>query len=320
MTKRTLEIGARHSPDMICTPFKTTLGNFIEAAEQGANVFIMPGVGCRLGFYDILQKQILDDLGYECEMIALFEYIPTVKRLYTSLSAINPDLTKEDFDTVFATIARITLDMDKLADFIRRNRAFEINKGEYEKYYRAYLDEVTSAENAAAAESIGAAYKEKIESVAINKPNNPIRIGMIGEIAAVVEPFMNCYMEKWLSNHGVEIIRVGDLSTMAVAIFTVDEQVKNSGGYVDYNIGSTANDAIANAYKMAQSGIDGIIHIKPSSCSPEITAMSILQNISRDHDVPFMYMTYDTETSEAGVHTRLEAFIDMITMKRGLQI
>jgi len=320
MTKRTLELGGRHSPDMICTPFKTTLGNFIEAAEQGANVFVMPGVGCRLGLYDILQKQILEDLGYEIEMITLFEYIPTVKRLYVSLSAINPDLTQEDFDSVFEMVVRITLDMDMLADFMRRNMAFEVNKGEYEKYYRAYLQEIINAENVTEAKSIGARYKEKMESVTINKPENPIRIGVVGEIYVVVEPFMNCSLEKWLAGHGVEIIRVGDLSNMAVAIFTVDEQIKNSGGYVDYNIGATANDVIAQSYKMAQDGIDGIIHVKPSSCSPEITAMTILQNISRDYDVPFMYMTFDTETSEAGVHTRLEAFVDMINMKRGLSV
>jgi len=316
MTKRTLEIGSRHSPDMICTPFKTTLGNFIEAAEQGANVFVMPGVGCRLGFYDILQKQILDDLGFDCEMITLFEYIPTVKRLYTSLSSINPDLTHEDFDAVFGLVVKITVDMDNLAYFMRRNIAFEVNKGEYEKCYQAYLQEVKSAQDVAEAEYIGEKYKEKIESIVINKPDRPIRIGIIGEIYIVVEPFSNCNMEKWLAEHGVEIIRPFDLSQMAVAIFTVDEQVKNSGGYVDYNIGSTANDAIAQAYQMIQDGIDGIIHVKPSSCSPEITAMTILQNISQDCNVPFMYMTFDTETSEAGVHTRLEAFYDMIVMKR----
>jgi len=316
MTKRTLEIGSRHSPDMICTPFKTTLGNFIEAAEQGANVFVMPGVGCRLGFYDILQKQILDDLGFDCEMITLFEYIPTVKRLYASLSNINPDLTQEEFDSVFEIVVKITVDMDNLADFMRRNIAFEVNKGEYEKCYQEYLQEVKGAKDVAEAEGIGIKYKGKMESIAINKPERPIRIGIIGEIYVVVEPFSNCNMEKWLARHSVEIIRPFDLSQMAVAIFTVDEQVKNSGGYVDYNIGSTANDAIAQAYQMIKEGIDGIIHVKPSSCSPEITAMTILQNISQDCNVPFMYMTFDTETSEAGVHTRLEAFHDMIVMKR----
>jgi len=316
VTKRTIELGGRHSPDMICTPFKTTLGNFIEAAEQGANVFVMPGAGCRLGLYDILQKQILHDLGYECEMITLFDYIPTVNRLYKAMNDINRDLTREEFDAVLETIVKITIDMDELADTMRRNMAFELNKGEHEKLYAAYLQEIGDAQNAAVAASIGVRYKEEMKAIAINKPEKPIRIGIVGEIYVVIEPSSNCYLEKWLAEHNVEIISPFNLSRMAVAVFTVDEQVKNSGGYVDYNIGSTANDAIAHAYQMIQDGVDGIIHVKPASCSPEITAMSILQNMSRDHNVPIMYMTFDTETSEAGVHTRLEAFHDMITAVR----
>jgi len=317
MTKRTLELGARHSPDMICTPFKTTLANFIEAAEQGANVFVMPGVGCRLGYYDILQKQILEDLGYDCEMIVLFDYIPTVKRLYSALCEINPALTQEDFDTTFSIVAKVTQDMDSLADFMRRNMAFELKKGEFETIYRSYLSEAKNAQSLANATLIGKKYLQSMKDIPINKPQSPVRIAIIGEIYTVVEPFSNCNLEKWLADHGVEIIRSFDLSSMAVAIFTVNELVQRSGGYVDYNIGSTANDAIAQAYKQAQEGIDGIIHIKPASCSPEITAMTILQNISRDHNVPMMYLTFDTETSEAGFHTRLEAFYDMIIMRRG---
>ncbi|MCL2851596.1 MAG: hypothetical protein FWE20_00980 [Defluviitaleaceae bacterium] len=315
MTKRTLELGARHSPDMICTPFKITLGNFIEAAEMGANVFVMPGAGCRLGFYDILQQQVLSDLGYECEMFPLFDYIPSVNRMFKAFNDANPDLTREDFDAVMDTVVRIALDMDELADFMRRNIAFEVSKGEYEKHYKAYLNSAKTVQSAAEAESIGAKYKEDQKAIKINKPDRPIRIGVIGEIYVVVESFSNCNLEKWLAEHGVEIIRPFDLSRMAVAIFTVDEQIEKSGGYVDYNIGSTANDAVAQAYEMITGGIDGIIHIKPSSCSPEITAMTILQNMSRDHDIPIMYLTFDTETSEAGFHTRLEAFHDMIVMK-----
>jgi len=318
MTKRTLEIGSRHSPDMICTPFKITLGNFIEAAERGANVFVMPGAGCRLGFYDILQEQILRDLGYECEMFPLFDYIPTTSRLFKGLKEANPDLTLEKFNSVFEIVVRITIDMDNLADFMRRNMAFEIKKGELENYYKKYLNEVKTSQSVSEAESVYIKYKEKMESVEINKPERPIRIGIIGEIYVVVEPFSNCNIEKWLAAHDVEIIRPFDLSQMAVAVFTVDEQIKNSGGYVDYNIGSTANDAIAQAYEMMSSEsneVDGIIHIKPSACSPEITAMSILQNMSGDFGVPVMYLTFDTESSETGVHTRLEAFHDMIVMK-----
>jgi len=319
MTKRTLEIGSKNSPDMICTPFKLTLGNQIEAAQRGANVFIMPGAGCRLGFYDILQRQILADLGFDVELISLFDYVPTAKRLFQTLSGINPGLTQEQFDEIFALVVQITINMDELADFMRHNMAFEVNQGNFEQSYQAYLREVITAQNAGEAADIGSRYKKALKVIALDKPEKPIRIGILGEIYVVVEPFSNCHMERWLADHGVEINRPLDLTRMAIAIHNIPAQIEQSGGYVDYNIGSTANDVIAHGHRMMKDGIDGIIHVKPASCSPEITAMTILQNMSRDFGVPVMYLTFDTETSETGVHTRLEAFLDMITMKRKKQ-
>jgi len=38
MTKETVALGTRNSPDSICAPFKYNLGNYIQALEQGANV------------------------------------------------------------------------------------------------------------------------------------------------------------------------------------------------------------------------------------------------------------------------------------------
>ncbi|MCL2606291.1 MAG: hypothetical protein FWD93_03325, partial [Coriobacteriia bacterium] len=315
LTKYTMEIGAKNSPDMICTPFKITLGNQIEAAEQGANVFIMPGAGCRLGFYDILQRQILEDLGYDVELISLFDYVPTAKRLYKTMSDINPDLTQERFDEIFALLVQITIDMDALADFMRHNMAFELNKGEFRRNYDVYLKEVKESANAAGAKEIGKRYEEIFRAIETDKPERPIRIGILGEILLVVEPFSNANLEQWLIDRGVEVNRPFDLTRMAMAIHDVPRLIENSGGYVNYNLGSTANEVIAQAHQMMKDGIDGIIHIKPASCSPEITAMTILQNMSSDFGVPVMYLTFDTETGEAGVHTRLEAFHDMLSMR-----
>jgi len=315
VTKKTVEIGSKNSPDMICTPFKITLGGFIEAIDKGANLLVMPGSACRLGLYDILQKQILTDLGHDIEMLTLFDYLANEKRLFKSLSEVNPDLTTEHFSGVLDIIVAIVLDMDKFADFLRKNMAFEVNKGELEKYYKAYLNEIRNVQSVEEAQKIASVYEEKIHSVEINKPEKTIKIGIIGEMYAVIEPSSNCYIEKWLIEHNVEIFRPIDLTCIAAALFTVDEQIAESGGYVTYNVGSTANDSLAHAYKMITGGIDGIIHIKPSTCSPEITAMTILQNMSKDHNVPIIYLTFDTETSEAGLHTRLEAFHDMLTMR-----
>jgi len=315
MTKRTVEIGARYSPDMVCTPFKTVLGNYIEALENGANVIVVPGAGCRLGFYDILQKQILEDLGYDFEMIVLFDYVPTQRKMFSVLRDINPELTAEKFTDVFGIAAQIAKDMDMLADIKRRNMAFELTKGEINNHYNNYLREAMTAQTVAEAEKIGEKYKEKMEVAPKDKPDKPIRIGIVGETYGIGEAFLNCNTENWLIEHGVEINRNACLMSMVHTITHNSEVVEKCGEYAKYSLGATASEVIAHALEFASNQIDGIIHIKPASCSPEISAMTILQNISRDFDVPILYMTFDTETSEAGVYTRLEAFMDMIVMK-----
>jgi len=44
--------------------------------------------------------------------------------------------------------------------------------------------------------------------------------------------------------------------------------------------------------------------------------MGVLQRISRERAFPILFMSYDAQTSEAGVLTRLEAFCDVLAMRR----
>ena len=44
--------------------------------------------------------------------------------------------------------------------------------------------------------------------------------------------------------------------------------------------------------------------------------MPILQNIGSDYKIPILYLTYDSQTSDTGLMTRIEAFYDMISMRR----
>lgn len=76
-TQETIKLGVRHSADMICFPFKATLGNLIQGLEKGADVIIGIGVTpservaetCRFGFYYHIQEKILKRLGYKFDMV-----------------------------------------------------------------------------------------------------------------------------------------------------------------------------------------------------------------------------------------------------------
>ena len=69
LTKRTMELGTKYSPDFVCTPFKTMLGSMIESLEAGADTLLMTHGLCRLGYYGELLEQILRDLGYQFDFI-----------------------------------------------------------------------------------------------------------------------------------------------------------------------------------------------------------------------------------------------------------
>ena len=82
-----------------------------------------------------------------------------------------------------------------------------------------------------------------------------------------------------------------------------------------YEMGPTSTANIWCAKDYALRGFDGIIHIKSAGCTPEIDLMPVLQKIGKDYKTPILFLTYDSQTSDAGLSTRLEAFYDMLQMR-----
>jgi len=71
---------------------------------------------------------------------------------------------------------------------------------------------------------------------------------------------------------------------------------------------------------MDSDSIDGIIHVASFGCGPDsFTGEIIERQVRRRGNLPFLNLTIDEHTGEAGVITRLEAFIDMIRWRRAAQ-
>ncbi|MDE7256447.1 MAG: hypothetical protein K2N50_00625, partial [Clostridia bacterium] len=65
ISKKTLELGSKNSPDYVCSPFKYSMGCYLESLELGANCLMQIYGGCRLNYYGELNATILRDMGYE---------------------------------------------------------------------------------------------------------------------------------------------------------------------------------------------------------------------------------------------------------------
>ena len=67
---------------------------------------------------------------------------------------------------------------------------------------------------------------------------------------------------------------------------------------------------------LIENDYDGIIHVKPFGCTPEIGAIPIINKICTDYKEPIIYFSFDSETSDNGIKTRLEAFYDMLKLRK----
>ncbi len=83
------------------------------------------------------------------------------------------------------------------------------------------------------------------------------------------------------------------------AYWTYEHEVVGAGGYY------------------LNSQVDGIIGIMAFGCGPDSLMMEVVRRqAARQQATSFMCLTLEEHTAEAGIITRLEAFLDMITRKK----
>lgn len=321
ITAKTLELGSKASPDFICVPFKYTIGNFIEALDMGANVLIQAGGGCRYGYYAEVQEQILKDMGYD------FTYISCVEgkgvnliEIYNKFKLLNPKLTLSKFAYYGILAIKMVDILDKFESYIRDNIVYEINKGEFEKLHKYFLKRLEAVKSLTELMKVKKYFFAKMKKVKVTtdeERTNVIKVGIVGELYTSMEPFATFFLEKELAKMGIKSKRY---TTVTYLLFEKGKQEKNvlkkASKYIEYTMGADGAESVAHTVELIDNGYDGIIHIKPFGCMPEINAMPILQKISEDTSIPIMYLTFDSQTSETGIQTRLEAFYDMLKMKK----
>lgn len=318
ITNTTIELGTKYSPEFVCTPFKYTLGTFIETLEEGADVLIQAGGGCRYGYYCELQEKILKDLGYEFTYINLVTKGQTdIKKIYRSFKKIDAKFNAVKALYYLLITKQMVKYMDRMDDFIRKNIGFEIEKGSFERLKKEMLESFKKVKNPISLRIKYAKYQKKFQKLGIKRCKNKIRVGVIGELYTIMEPFANYNLECELAQYGIEVKRYTNAHYLLFEKSkAVKKYLKYIKEYAKYKMGADALDNIGRTKYLCENNYDGIIHIKSSFCTPEIGAMPIINKICKKYEVPVIFFSFDSATSEVGIKTRIEAFYDMIEMRK----
>lgn len=325
-SNKTLEIGTKYSQETICLPLKVMIGNFVETIERGADTILLTGScgPCRYGYYSVLEKNILQDLGYDVDFIVLdpvgegFDKLK--KNVYKLFNARNMKDVME--------AARLGWKLIKKADYItdlsNTKRAYAVDSYEVDLIIDNYYKEVENTFGAKEMIELMDSTIEKLNKVKTKKDYYPVRIGLIGEIYTVIEPFVNLEIERKLGHMGVLVEK-----SLTPTIW-VEHHIKSfpfgskierlkyelAKPYLKTGVGGHGRETVGSAIYYARRGFDGAIQLLPLNCMPEIVAKSILPKVSKDYDFPIMTLIIDEMTGEAGYMTRIEAFIDLLKRKR----
>lgn len=326
-SKKTLSLGTKHAPEAICLPYKLILGNFIEAIEGGTDYVAMitsPGC-CRLGEYGKCIENALQDLGYEAKYIELQLY-DGIKGMYNFLKEAsgknNPLLFSR---AIFIAILKV-FTLDKLESLLSYYRAREINHGDAEKQYHKCLKIIDQNDTFFGLKKANKQIIEEMKQVEINPNKEVLNVDITGEIYVVNDEFSNQNIEKELGRMGVEVRR-----SLTVSSFLKDAIIPKifrrgethlqradrlAKPYLMRDIGGDALECVSDVAYANERGIDGIIHISPFTCMPEIMSQNIFPAMRENCEVPILPLIMDEQTGRAGYITRIEAFVDLMRRRK----
>jgi len=326
--KEALEIGVKNSIEGICLPYKLNLANYIMALEMGANTLMMfqaPG-SCRFGNYTKMAQKTLRKMGYKFDMIVFDMYQSKMKQTLQAFWHVTRCLNPWNYYRGFSMGFNKTFAVDTAEKLMFYCRPRELNKGDSEKMFNKWLKIINETNSVAECKKLKKRVIEDFKNVAIDKDKDVPVVYLLGEFFVLLDPFTNQDIEKTLGELGVEVRRQIWFSDWLEHVLQPsflykkeshrDRCVRYAKDYMKRPIGGECIETIGDAVYAAKHGVDGVIHIMPFSCMPEIVSQNILAKVSKNENLPVLTLVLDEQTGKTGYITRIEAFIDLVNRKR----
>lgn len=329
--RKTFQRGIDNAPEFMCLPFKTILANFIDGLEHGADTILFGGGcgQCRLSYYGDLHQEILHSMGYQFNYIHLTLNHLTYKEIMTKFAPFLEGKSKAVVVRAVTDAAWTVFAVDNVYAKAGYTRCRELHKGDTDAVMQHFESRVQTERGFQNIRDAILEAKNKLKEIELNPEANPLKIGIIGEIFIASEPFTNLEIEKKLGNMGVEVTNTMSVSmwikhhfiNAILPVHGKDKAIEAAQPYMHIDdVGGHGVNTVGNAELFSRAGFDGIVHIYPFTCMPEIIAQTAFAEIEKRHGVPIMTLIIDEMTGEAGYVTRLEAFVDMLEMRREAQL
>ncbi len=323
-SQRTIALGARHAPELVCLPFKVTLGNMIEGLELGADTVAMATShgNCRLGFYWPVQEIILRDMGFKFKMIPINYDRPL--EFLGEFRQFGGGVGWRDVLPAFLFGIRKLLALEELEVLSMETRPREKSAGLTTRLFRKWHGALDEAGDTGSVKRVREEMRGAFRDARAPGREPLARIRIVGEAYMMAEPNVNFHLQQKLGDMGVEVERsywLGRSILMAIRLDRVGRRerelaTREASLYMRYPDLCTGCHSIGETIQAVRRDFDGVVLIMPFTCMPEVLAQSVMHKVSEDFGIPVLPLPIDEHSDEGGVSTRLEAFVDLIVRRK----
>lgn len=332
--KEVIELGKALAPEFVCLPFTITLGQMRWLLDHGATHLMMVGGKgkCRLGWYAQMQEQLLRRLGYDFEMIIIDSPLPFGERWASFRDTLKHTTKQASWLKILRSLYfgyHKMAAIDKAESICHRVRAFEVKMGTVDRAFRQFVRRIERASSTESVWHLAHEFAEHAEAIE-TLDTDPVRVRIVGEIWVVLESHVNLHLEEMLGKSLEPRVWV-DREISATSWFhqhlfpnreanARKNQIKQAAGpYLGADPGGHGHKSVGLTALAKQEQMDGVIHLFPFTCMPEIVAQNIMIRLGEELDLPILTFIITDQTGEAGFETRVEAFLDILRDRRDVQ-
>lgn len=332
LTKHTVELGAELAPEFICHPMTVTIGQMRQCLEEGADTLVMvAGKGrCRLGWYAEMQEILLHEAGYRFEMVPLHSPLPLRDRwrpFVETLARLTGGTPVRKMAAALLLAYYKVLTLEKGEEKLLLLRGREKVRGAGEKIFRALEEELHRSTGLGEVRRAWIEFLRRAGSLPLDPGARPLRVRLIGEIYAVLEGFVNNQLARYLGTmDGIRIEIERSISATGwlhhnvlhhpASLWRHYRVSRAAAPYLPEPVGGHGQESIGLTALAPREEVDGIVHLWPFTCMPEIIAQNILTRVAREKDIPVLTVIVNEQSGEAGLHTRLESFAHILQERR----
>lgn len=286
--KKILDEGVKNCVEDACLPVKTYVGHVINLKEKNVDYIFIPRV------VSVERKKYLCSkfLGLPDFIKSLIGDLPPIIDIEINYYKNNDKFTQNEFIKIGRMFGK-TKDQSLKAYFKATHQ---------QKKFESLLKEgLTNLEALKVWEG---------KNLVKEESNYDLKIAVIAHPYDIMDEYISMGIIEKLKNMGAQVYT---MEMLQKDLILEGASMLSKEMFWNYE-----RDILgAGLYFLKQKNVDGVIMVSAFGCGPNSMTEELLERLyKKAKEVPFMLITIDEHSGEAGIMTRLEAFTDLLRFNK----